>query len=296
MYGRFDTVAARFGDVYRLRLPRHAAVGAAFFASLDAEERYALDRLVSPFGVLEYFADGGLDRIARDGIDERLDCRFRRDPAELVNVLSGNSDGLHFGLWHDDPADVPTFIAYNWARDSAETWTHGYLSVVGQIYDWVQRAAGDDPSGANRYAPLEPVFDWFATVDAEAVAADGERRWSGASRTPCAISIGAALPSGSGDARADGSLRIEGAEADEIREWATTALAEAAAGRPAYALSLGAEMHWRDRPEWQDTARDLLESGYRAAGRDALAEIVRVHYIHRDLPDVGVLVPANGSP
>jgi hypothetical protein len=53
-------------------------------------------------------------------------------------------------------------------------------------------------------------------------------------------------------------------------------------------------LHWGDRPEWQDTA--LLGSEYGAAGRDALAEIVRVHYIHRDLPDVGFLVAANGSP
>jgi hypothetical protein len=34
MYDRFDAVAARVNDVYGLRLPRHAAVGAAFFASL----------------------------------------------------------------------------------------------------------------------------------------------------------------------------------------------------------------------------------------------------------------------
>jgi uncharacterized protein CbrC (UPF0167 family) len=28
-------------------------------------------------------------------------------------------------------------------------------------------------------------------------------------------------------------------------------------------MSLGAEMHWFDRPDWHDTARTLLESGYR---------------------------------
>jgi hypothetical protein len=104
---RCPAVAERVRRVYGLRLPRHVAVFTALWASarLDRGEREALNYLgVSPWGVAEHSLDGGLELVGRDGLDERLHCRFRRDPAEFVTVMSGDSDGLHFGLWFDDPA------------------------------------------------------------------------------------------------------------------------------------------------------------------------------------------------
>src|SRR5262245_48877862 len=112
---RFPFVEERFRRVYNLRLPRHIAVFAAFWHSLDRAERSAVyDSMgLGMLGITALFADDGLSLSARDGLDERLDGRYRRDPPEFVSIVSGDSDGLHYGLWYDDPADLPTFIAYN---------------------------------------------------------------------------------------------------------------------------------------------------------------------------------------
>jgi hypothetical protein len=92
---RFPVVAERVQRVYGLRLPRHSAVFCALLGSSDAQQRQQLQYLgLSPFGLCDYFADGGLRLIGRDGLDERLHGRYRRDPAEFVTVLSGGVDGL----------------------------------------------------------------------------------------------------------------------------------------------------------------------------------------------------------
>ncbi len=62
-------------------------------------------------GVTDYLRADAADLAPRDGLDERLHCRFRRDQPQFVTVLGGNSDGLHFGLWYDLPSvDVLTTL------------------------------------------------------------------------------------------------------------------------------------------------------------------------------------------
>jgi Uncharacterised conserved protein (DUF2228) len=90
---------------------------AALWRSLTEVERKGMKSVVrSPGGIMTWFEDGGLSRKTRDGLDQRLESRFRADPPELVTVMWGNSDGLHFGLWYDDPMHGPTFLAHNYAR------------------------------------------------------------------------------------------------------------------------------------------------------------------------------------
>src|SRR5258707_1307040 len=81
MLGRFPEGAERVRRVYGLRLPWHVAVFAALWASArhDRGEREALNYLgLGPWGVTDYLSDGGLELAGRDGLDERLHCRFRR--------------------------------------------------------------------------------------------------------------------------------------------------------------------------------------------------------------------------
>src|SRR5689334_13628724 len=93
-YERFPAVAERVRQVYGLRLPRHLAVFVALCRSAGDAEWEALDYLMlSAAGVTDYFGDDGLRLVGRDGLDERLHGRYRRDPAELVTVLMGGSDG-----------------------------------------------------------------------------------------------------------------------------------------------------------------------------------------------------------
>ncbi|MET7403922.1 hypothetical protein ABZS66_61720 [Dactylosporangium sp. NPDC005572] len=48
-------------------------------------------------------------------------------------------------------------------------------------------------------------------------------------------------------------------------------------------------LHWWDGDPFRAAATELLTGGYRALGRDALAEIVEVHHANRDLRSVDVL-------
>ncbi|MFC4040322.1 ADP-ribosylation family protein [Dactylosporangium siamense] len=295
MTDRFPAVEQRFSRVYGLRLPRHVAILAAFLHSLDDRERRALQWLgLSSWGITGYFDDGGLDRTGHDGLDERLHCRFRRDPAELVTVLGGGSDGLHYGLWYDDPAELPSFVAYNYARDSAETWTSKAPTVLAQIRRVLDDALSDD-EGPDKYwmlFPLGAALDWFAPADEAACAADGPPRWAAAERPPGGVAIGAVLPPDSGDPRAgEAGERLDAYRTDEprTRAWIAEATAEVAAGQPAFALTLGRELHWLDADQYRRAAVDLLTGAYRALGRDALAGIAEVHAAHRDLPSVDIL-------
>src|SRR5205814_174003 len=81
--------------------------------------------------------------------------------------------GLHFGLWYDDPAEPPSFVAYNYARDSAETWTSGAASVLAQVRARLDRArndGGDDEVIRGRLRALAQALDRFADADADALA------------------------------------------------------------------------------------------------------------------------------
>jgi hypothetical protein len=302
MRERFPAVEARVRTVYGLRLPRHLAVFCALWDSADRAERDALDHLmVSPYGLTEYFAADGLDLVGRDRLDERLHGRFRRDPAEFVTVLMGGSDGLHYGLWYDDPAELPSFIAHNFARDSAETWTDRNPTLLAELRHVVGGILSDDDDDEKEqvFRPLIAALDWFAPADAEALAADGERRWAAAPRPVGGVSIFPALPPGSGDPQRALVGRINaygaGATEAEIEEWIGRAERELAAGRPALALSVGGELHWMDSDRFRVPSRDLLVGAYRALGRDALADIITVHTAHRDLASVHVLIPGFGA-
>ncbi|WP_433061149.1 ADP-ribosylation family protein [Dactylosporangium sp. CS-033363] len=302
MHERFPLIYAHFRQVYSLRLPRHLAVYAAFWQGMSADAAECLgERLgLYPWGITELFEPGGLDRIPRDGLDERLHCRFRRDPAEFVTVMGGDTDGLHFGLWYDDPAELPSFIAHNYARDSAETWTNRAPTLLEQIRirlaDMRRDVELDGPEhyeGMPPFEPLEAALDAYAQADAEALAADGPPRWADAPRPRAAITIGPILPPAAGDPRAAEA----GTRLDTYRDPAAAALviaearAELAAGRPALALMVGGELHWLDADEYRAESTELLTGAYRALGRDALAEIIEVHHAHRDLRSVEVLTP-----
>lgn len=294
---RFPLVAERVHRVYGLRLPRHLAVFVAFWASAAGAEREALSALmVRPWGVTDYFSDDGLWLAGRDGLDERLHARFRRDPAEFVTVLAGGGDGLHYGLWYDDPAELPSSLAYNYARDSAETWACDAPTLLALLRS---RAAamlseyGDDGEDAEQARSLVAALDWFEAADREAREADGPPRWACTPRRYGAVSLFPALPPGSGDPRlAESAERLSDFERDPTRaaRWIADARRELAAGRPALALAVGGELHWLDDDAYRQQGLDLLVGAYRALGRDALADIAAIHAQRRDLSSVAVLV------
>lgn len=304
MHDRFDAVAARFHAVYGLRLPRHMAVFAAFFDSLGEDGRSLAEAGLGliPGGVTRYFDADGLALTGRDGLDERLHDRFRCDPPEFVTMMWGESDGLHFGLWYDDPAEPPTFVAHNYARDSAETWTGERWSGLGEILRRIDKLDEDDmldpelddPGAQRSRDRFRQLVEEFGDADRQACAADGISRWAGVHRPPIVGGLCSALPVGAGDPRggferSGERYRAYRAGAPEVRDWIAEAERELAVGAPAYALVLGRELHWMDVDDYRSDSLRLLTGAYRALGRDALAEIAAVHHANRDLRSVGVL-------
>ncbi|MCA9689235.1 MAG: DUF2228 domain-containing protein [Nannocystaceae bacterium] len=299
MEARFDAVAARMREVYGLRLPRYMATFAALWRSLDDVERKGAERLGrGPGGIMLWFEDDGLARRTLRDLDPRLECRFRCDPPELVTVMWGDSDGLHYGLWYDDPADPPTCVAHNYARDSAETWRDEPptpLAVLAALaHERLHDPYNDEPPSLWVYAFAEAVA-WFSDADAAALALDPPAaRWRSAPRIPTIGTFGPALPEGAGSLRVGdphARLKVYREQPQRARAWIAAALRDCALGQPAAALTFGLDLHWLDRDDTRADALELLVCAYEALGRRAHAETIKVHYAHRDLASVGVYAP-----
>lgn len=295
---RFPAVAQRMKEVYGLRLPRYVATFAAFWRSLSELEREGMRNLGrSPGGIMVWFEERGLSRKTRDNLDPRLDCRFRADPPELVSIMWGDSDGLHYGLWYDDPADPPTYIAHNYARDSAETWRDEAHTPIGVLLkkarERIKDEYGNDPASLAIYA-VRAALEWFAEADAQALAADPPaKRWLEADRIETLGTFGPALPPGAGTIRVgDAHQRMEAWRKTpaRVRKWIESAKRDCAAGKPAAALTFGLDLHWLDTDEYRQDAQDLLLMAYEKLGRHAHAETLKVHYANQDLGSVGVFL------
>lgn len=296
MDARFDAVAAKVKEHFGLRIPRWMAVLAALFRSATPLERAGLEFIgTSPGGLLDYFEDGGLDRVVREGLDPRVEMRFRRDPPEFQSFLWGDTDGLHWGLFYDDPAELPGAIVHNYARDSAETWldqaTSGVALLSARLRESMESAYEDERPPLSAFA-LRAALRWFSTADREAIDRDGIVRYRGVARPSMLGAVSAVLPASAGNARLD-PAKVE-ARCNEYKrgrskilsEWIMEAREELAKGKPAFAYTLGRELHWFDSDKHRKVGEELLLAAYEALGRHALADIARAHYKHRDLPMV----------
>jgi hypothetical protein len=138
-----------------------------------------------------------------------------------VTVLSGGTDGLHYGLWYDNPAELPSLIAHNYARDSAETWTSHSMTLLRELryhFDSAMEDIGGDEEEAQRVRPLAAALDWFEAHDRQALQADGKPRFAAARRQFTALSILPALPDGGGNPRLSESIeRIRAFQSGALR-------------------------------------------------------------------------------
>lgn len=172
------------------------------------------------------------------------------------------------------------------------------LAQIAARLDKVEVDFDDDPDddylSEQDLGELRRAVDAFAEADRQALAHDGRSRWADAVRPPIIGGLGPALPHDAGDPRgghtiSQGRFQSYRSRAPQVREWIAEALADLAAGKPAYALVLGRELHWLDADDYRADSLRLLAGAYRALGRDALAEIAEVHHAHRDLSSVAVL-------
>jgi hypothetical protein len=208
-----------------------------------------------------------------------LHGRYQCDHPELVTVLSGDGDGLHWGFWFDDPREPPVVVG-NYARDAYEFWVAGntlFETVAHQIERSIEsyrEYLDDDPDYAD---------DYRAKIDAlTAVAEVIPQGRAGKPRTPTkatADGMGIVVPRASWDAEAAAKpLDLAG---DPL----ATCLDLVARGKAGVAL-YHAKQAWLAH---HDLACRIMEPAYRALGRDALAAIAEAHRRFPALPSVDLL-------
>ena len=285
----FPVAYDKMMNAYGLRMPKHLAYAMGFWNGLTRAERDEAWGYIGtgPCGVSGYFEEGGLEMVVKPGLDERLDYRYRCDPPEMVTVFGGNSDGSHWGLWYDDPAELPRVICHNWAP-SAETGSRSRRCSA-------RFATGCMASTTSRSTPSTTTLAGSSTGSTNAMRRRctritrkrSRRFWNDRTRA-----VGSDRGFRDGRRRsisAAGTIvtRVS-AEDPAVAEWIARARSELAANRPGMALVIGRDLHWQDNDETREVCTELLVGGYRALGRDAIAEIVRVHHQHRDLGSVAV--------
>ena len=339
---KFARVRARYQEIYGLPLPSGLAQLAAVVAALGDLPANPEDHHWEPdpgwerggawldeslgmrsAGLLDWFAPGGLERKTRDAanahkevprggegpLDPRLDMRYRCDAPQFVTFLSGDSDGLHWGFWYDSPEYYPV-IAYNYARDSGETYFDDEEEVIPllrartteMLDQTMKEFEGYDEDDENRPYALRR---WRALrvmgAHLDAIERWAEKRtWDPEPRCPwlrASNPVGSpllALPPGSGTVPSTVSDIQETPSVEQRRAWMKEARRELEAGQPAYAHALGLYLHWLDADDLRDDAAKLLLEAYEALGFRPFAEILKVHVLHRDLPNVGVFEESRG--
>lgn len=88
-------------------------------------------RLVGPFDVLA----GKFDDVELR-YPAVLHWRYQYDPPEFFTVFSGNTDGLHWGYWFDEPGSLPPVVSAFYASDAFELWTPG-STLFDAVANWI---------------------------------------------------------------------------------------------------------------------------------------------------------------
>ncbi|WP_219470348.1 HPF1 family protein, partial [Nonomuraea rhizosphaerae] len=317
-------IERRFAGDWGIELPDSIFRYWLFLMSLGPVEQRALDDTdLRPIGIMELFDDPA--RLPREGLDVRVHGRYYRDPPEFLTFMHGGTDGLHFGLWYDDGRTCAGVASYYNNDGGGVGLPSGTpLEAVRARIEWRQRdldseTGQDEPIAEDlvreRFGlrALREVLMTFETGDRpeegdayhETYRDDDELLEAGDPDRFETLDGGGALVSGEpvvprGRQRpydgyewcTDLHKRLTG-DPEAVAAWVTEALRRCAAGDPAGALTLGRDLHWASGGDAgrERQAHELLVAAYRALGRDSLAGITGAHHRHRDLPQVGVLLP-----
>ncbi|EYF05531.1 Hypothetical protein CAP_3079 [Chondromyces apiculatus DSM 436] len=298
MQERFHEVSDHMRETFGLSLPRHVAVAAAFFQAGDDHEQKALARLGRRPGlVLRWFEEGGLARKIKPGLNERLQDRYRRDPPEFVTALLGNAEGLHYGLWYDDPAQLPSTVARIQSFGSGEVSGGQHRTLLSVLRADVEQGLrdawetgrSDFLDRARKYLPLLDTLRWFEPHDDAAVAQDKLPAFT--PRPDINGGLGPLIPRSAGDAQSHPSereSRWQALQSGKSEALISEARRATVSGKSAFPLVLGRELLFLDDEALRPVALQLLKSAYEGLRRKALAEIAQVVLTHRDQETVSV--------
>lgn len=309
-----EPVQAFFQQVYHLTLPDHVFTFWAFWLGLTPRERAAMDwRIhtfaeitsalgISPCGIFAYFEQAGRERLPQAGLDHRLYERFSCDPPEFLTALQGDSDGLHFGLWYDNPQKPEAFVTSYYSRDGGGIGYEGQtlLEALREQIEWAEyhSNAESEPEERRRYRlSIKLLRDAVMEYETGDRPEQGEeyiatlKKLEG--RIPTYNELGVVVPPPyeqalERDAEAIGRAICD--DAPPVQTWIAEALQACTQGQPALALALGHDLHWlsHDQQARKEAAHLLLSKAYAVLGYQALAEIASLHHQYRDLPNVDI--------
>jgi hypothetical protein len=220
--------------------------------------------------VFDVFQDGAAGKTAED-----LETRLYKDPPEFVTLLLGDTDGLHWGYYVDDPKALPFAVAHYYQNDAYTFAASADLfEALSDYMVAVRRTMGEyvetDPGNADRYRrnlarleAIQEVLDRFRT------------------RPPMPRQVTAKTRDGMGivvppetyqpliqpDPFKKWNYRPT---EDEVRRYRDSALEALRNGFPGTALKLGKDL-W-DYPQFFETSCELLAAAYPALDRSLLKE------------------------
>lgn len=321
---RYVVLADRMEETFGLRLPEQLALAFGFHAALLPEERALFEEKFGRWvGVARWFEGPDLPP-PPDG-DERLRDRLLDDPPEFVPILA-RADGTRWGLWYDEPSDLPTGFARRSLRASAGVYVaSGPASIVRlhppDLLTIVKehlfgRPFGQVPAFDEMDAPQpeqnRPLARWLDEVLALArelpqtsvpMPAQGWlvgelfNPYVPDGRVPVDL-VGYATQTARFDTYVAASNAGAGAEAGDRREdaratiegWIDRARDELRDGSPMRALFLGRELHTMQIPALRLACTELLVRAYGALDRGALSGVVRAAYRAAD-PSAPIFEP-----
>lgn len=254
--------SAQLEELYGFRFPTELFTFWRWHEGLSEAQRRAFGevmgmRLVGPFDVL-----GGKFDDVDLAYPTSLHWRFQHDPPEFVTIISGDSDGLHWGLWFDDHAELAPVVASYYARDafelqiSADTVFGTVHAQVAAVRASIKENITGDPKHKSEYLDdLKVLADLEASLPTPQAQAPRPRV------IPTPEGMGIVAPTHGGDAAREQLVR-------------------------------GKAM-WIDDPR---KAGPILRDAYTLAERPVLAAIAEAHTIaNPTLPGVDILEYPRGS-
>lgn len=247
-------------------------------------------RLEGPFSVLA----GNSDAQPPDGW--YLSTRYYDDPPEFFTVFSGNTDGLHWGYWFEDPdgspdhclADYYSSDAYEITEDGGTLFEAFRLQLEGcheSTLEYLEEDANVEQDRAayetdlQSYALCRNRLVQYATGERTEIGKAYREKYLGISSRNVAAAtsegMGIVVPShcyrplsvSSGELRI---LTVQNADLSVLLAEADQALAE---GFPGTALEFGKNL-WVGNPAQKQEAYRLLGNAYTALNRPTLKALL----------------------
>ncbi|KAK2603971.1 hypothetical protein QQS21_003807 [Conoideocrella luteorostrata] len=285
--------------IYGLKFPQEFYEFIKFYND-NAELRDNANVEVWPTGPFDMITDPG----AVNGEHPLWDARYYDDPPEFLTFARGGCDGLHWGLYVDDPAQPPFHVAYFYSRDAFEIHTCGstmfefFRNQVEETHVQLKESSEDGgvdeedyQEGLEQLARLRAAFPASKTGDRPEVGSEYLDKYCDSHEretvAPTRDEIGIVIPEEKYVALSGRDVFLSGNKpftAEEVGAWEKEAMDLLERGYPGAALKLGKDL-WIFR-DYRETSYSLLDAAYTALDRPLLRNLLKDAIAYRAHCDV----------